>query len=184
MKHWSLLLLPLALASLPSQANLLSSGCSAKDVAIGSAVNSATGVNSRCSAASTKQRVENAIENPGDYAKRKAAEATGVDEAYNKARNTKQRVENAVENPGDYAKRKAAEAVGVDEAYNRARNTKQRVENAVENPGDYAKRKAAEAVGVDEAYHKARNVKERVDNVVDDPLKAAGKAVLRHTGTY
>ncbi|RQM63279.1 hypothetical protein [Aeromonas enteropelogenes] len=149
MKHWSLLLLPLALASLPSQANLLSSGCSAKDVAIGSAVNSATGVNSRCSAASTKQRVENAIENPGDYAKRKAAEATGVDEAYNKAR-----------------------------------NTKQRVENAVDNPGDYAKRKAAEATGVDEAYHKARNAKERVDNVVDDPLKAAGKAVLRHTGTY
>lgn len=149
MKHWSLLLLPLALASLPSQANLLSSGCSAKDVAIGSAVNSATGVNSRCSAASTKQRVENAIDNPGDYAKRKAAEATGVDEAYNKAR-----------------------------------NTKQRVENAVENPGDYAKRKAAEATGVDEAYHKARNAKDRVDNVVDDPLKAAGKAVLRHTGTY
>ncbi|WP_421240358.1 hypothetical protein [Aeromonas enteropelogenes] len=146
MKHWSLLLLPLALASLPSQANLLSSGCSAKDVAIGSAVNSATGVNSRCSAASTKQRVENAIDNPGDYAKRKAA--------------------------------------GVDEAYNRARNTKQRVENAVENPGDYAKRKAAEATGVDEAYHKARNAKDRVDNVVDDPLKAAGKAVLRHTGTY
>lgn len=149
MKHWSLLFLPLALASLPSQANLLSSGCSAKDVAIGSAVNSATGVNSRCSAASTKQRVENAIDNPGDYAKRKAAEATGVDEAYNKAR-----------------------------------NTKQRVENAVENPGDYAKRKAAEATGVDEAYHKARNAKDRVDNVVDDPLKAAGKAVLRHTGTY
>lgn len=153
MKHWSLLLLPLALASLPSQANLLSSGCSAKDVAIGSAVNSATGVNSRCSAASTKQRVENAIDNPGDYAKRKTAEATGVDEAYNKAR-----------------------------------NTKQRVENAVDNPGDYAKRKAAEAVGVDEAYHKARNAKERVDNVVDDPLKAAGKAagkaVLRHMGTY
>lgn len=149
MKHWSLLLLPLALASLPSQANLLSSGCSAKDVAIGSAVNSATGVNSRCSAASTKQRVENAIDNPGDYAKRKAAEATGVDEAYNKAR-----------------------------------NTKQRVENAVENPGDYARRKAAEATGVDEAYHKARNAKQRVDNVVDDPVKAAGKAVLRHTGTY
>lgn len=149
MKHWSLLLLPLVLASLPSQANLLSSGCSAKDMAIGSAVNSATGVNSRCSAASTKQRVENAIDNPGDYAKRKAAEATGVDEAYNKVR-----------------------------------NTKQRVENAVENPGDYARRKAAEATGMDEAYHKARNAKDRVDNVVDDPLKAAGKAVLRHTGTY
>lgn len=134
MKHWSLLLLPLALASLPSQANLLSSGCSAKDVAIGSAVNSATGVNSRCSAASTKQRVENAIDNPGDYAKRKAAEATGVDEAYNKARNTKQRVENAVENPGDYARRKAAEATGMDEAYHKARNAKDRVDNVVDDP--------------------------------------------------
>mgnify|MGYP000095932656 CR=1 FL=1 len=74
MKHWSLLLLPLAMASLSSHAAVLPSDCSSKDVAIGSAVNSATGVNSRCSAASTKQRVEHAVDNPGDYAKRKAAQ--------------------------------------------------------------------------------------------------------------
>lgn len=105
MKPWSLLLLPLAFCALPAQANLLSSGCSAKDVAIGSAVNSATGVNSRCSAASTKQRVEHAVDNPGDYAKRKAAQATGVDDAYRKAKNTRQRVENVVDDPAQAAGR-------------------------------------------------------------------------------
>lgn len=147
MKHLFLLLLPLSLISLPSQANILSSGCSAKQVAIGSAVNGATGVNSRCSAASTKQRVDNAVKDPADYAKRKAAQATGVDEAYNKAHNSKQRVENAVDNPADYAKRKAAQATGVDEAYNKARNTKQRVENAVDNPAEAAGRAVLRKTG-------------------------------------
>lgn len=140
MKPWSLLLLPLAFCALPAQANLLSSGCSAKDVAIGSAVNSATEVNSRCSAASTKQRVEHAVDNPGDYAKRKAAQATGVDDAYRKAKNTRQRVEDAVDNPGDYARRKAAQATGVDDAYRKAKNTRQRVENVVDDPAQAAGR--------------------------------------------
>ena len=117
MKPWSLLLLPLAFCALPVQANLLSSGCSAKDVAIGSAV-----------------------DNPGDYAKRKAAQATGVDDAYRKAKNTRQRVEDAVDNPGDYAKRKAAQATGVDDAYRKAKNTRQRVENVVDDPAQAAGR--------------------------------------------
>ena len=112
MKHLLLLLLPLSLISLPSQADILSSGCSAKQVAIGSAVNGATGVNSRCSAASTKQRVDNAVKDPADYAKRKAAQATGVDEAYNKARNSKQRVENAVEDPAAAAGRAVLRKTG------------------------------------------------------------------------
>ena len=140
MKPWSLLLLPLAFCALPAQANLLSSGCSAKDVAIGSAVNNATGVNSRCSAASAKQRVDNVVNDPADYAKRKAAQATGVDDAYRKAKHTQQRVEHAVEDPADYAKRKAAQATGVDEAYNKARNTKARVDNAVDDPAQAAGR--------------------------------------------
>ncbi|MGY3943188.1 hypothetical protein [Aeromonas tecta] len=140
MKPWSLLLFPLTLIALPSHADILSSGCSAEQVAIGSAVNSTTGVNSRCSAASAKQRVDNAVNDPAGYAKRKAAQATGVDEAYNKAKNTQQRVENAVDDPADYAKRKAAQATGVDEAYNKARNSKQRVENAVNDPAQAAGR--------------------------------------------
>ncbi|MEG0007537.1 MAG: hypothetical protein RR761_05835 [Aeromonas sp.] len=147
MKHWSLLLLPLALASLSSHAGIVSSGCDAKDVAIGSAVNSATGVNSRCSAQSAKQRVDNAVNDPAGYAKRKAAQATGVDDAYNKAKNTQQRVENAVDNPADYAKRKAAQATGVDEAYNKAKNTQQRVENAVDNPAEAAGRAVLRKTG-------------------------------------
>ena len=56
MKHWSLFLVPLILVSLSAQADVLSSGCSAGQVAVGSAVNGATGINSRCSAASAKQR--------------------------------------------------------------------------------------------------------------------------------
>ncbi|MNI47727.1 hypothetical protein D3C73_1022600 [compost metagenome] len=148
MKPWSLLLFPLALLSLPSQANPLSSGCSAEQVAIGSAVNSATGVNSRCSAASAKQRVDNVVNDPADYAKRKAAQATGVDEAYNKARNTKAQVENAVDDPADYAKRKAAQATGVDETYNKARNTKSRVENAVNDPAQAVGRAVLRKTGV------------------------------------
>ncbi|MGY4025917.1 hypothetical protein ACW5WQ_08120, partial [Aeromonas rivuli] len=63
-------------------------------------------INSRCSAASAKQRVDKVVDNPADYAKRKAAQATGVDDAYYKARNTKQRVENAVDNPGRAAARR------------------------------------------------------------------------------
>ena len=86
--------------------------------------------------------------------------------------------------PAGYAKRKAAQATGVDDAYYKAKNTQQRVENAVDNPGDYAKRKAAEAAGVGETYNKAKNTQQRVENVVDDPAKAAGRAVLRKTGTY
>ncbi|WP_323939478.1 hypothetical protein [Aeromonas caviae] len=54
----------------------------------------------------------------------------------------------------------------------------------MDNPGDYAKRKAAEAAGVGETYNKAKNTQQRVENVVDDPAKAAGRAVLRKTGTY
>jgi hypothetical protein len=141
MKHWSLSLFPLILVSLSAQADVLPSGCSAGQVAVGSAVNGTTGINSRCSAASAKQRVDNVVDNPADYAKRKAAQATGVDDAYYKARNTKQRVENAVDDPADYAKRKAAQATGVDDAYYKARNTKQRVENAVDNPGRAAARR-------------------------------------------
>ena len=148
MKHWSLLLLPLAMASLSSHAAVLPSDCSSKDVAIGSAVNSATGVNSHCSAQSAKQRVDNAVNDPAGYAKRKAAQATGVDEAYNKARNTKARVENAVDDPADYAKRKAAQATGVDETYNKARNTKSRVENAVNDPAQAAGRAVLRKTGV------------------------------------
>ena len=112
MKHWSLLLLPLALATLPAHAGIVSSGCDARDVAIGSAVNSATGVNSRCSAQSAKQRVDNAVNDPAGYAKRKAAQATGVDEAYNKAKNTQQRVENAVDNPAQAAGRAVLRKTG------------------------------------------------------------------------
>lgn len=113
MKPWSLLLFPLALFSLPSQANPLSAGCSAEQVAIGSAVNSATGVNSRCSAASAKQRVDNVVNDPADYAKRKAAQATGVDEAYNKARSTKARVEDAVADPAQAAGRAVLRKSGI-----------------------------------------------------------------------
>ena len=106
MKHWSLFLVPLILVSLSAQADVLPSGCSAGQVAVGSAVNGTTGINSRCSAASAKQRVDNVVDDPADYAKRKAAQATGVDDAYNKARNSKQRVENAVDNPGRAAARR------------------------------------------------------------------------------
>ncbi|MEJ6014756.1 hypothetical protein ACTG22_10305 [Aeromonas caviae] len=112
MKHWSLLLLPLAMASLSSHAAVLPSDCSSKDVAIGSAVNSATGVNSHCSAQSAKQRVDNAVDNPGDYAKRKAAEAAGVGETYNKAKNTQQRVENVVDDPAKAAGRAVLRKTG------------------------------------------------------------------------
>ncbi|BBR09661.1 MULTISPECIES: hypothetical protein [Aeromonas] len=147
MKHWSLLLLPLAMASLSSHAAVLPSDCSSKDVAIGSAVNSATGVNSHCSAQSAKQRVDNAVNDPAGYAKRKAAQATGVDDAYYKAKNTQQRVENAVDNPGDYAKRKAAEAAGVGETYNKAKNTQQRVENVVDDPAKAAGRAVLRKTG-------------------------------------
>ena len=141
MKHGSLFLVPLILVSLSAQADVLSSGCSAGQVAVGSAVNGATGINSRCSAANSKQRVENAVNNPAGYAKGKAAQASGVDDAYRKARSSKQRVENAVNNPAGYAKGKAAQASGVDDAYRKARSSKQRVENAVDNPGRAAARR-------------------------------------------
>ncbi len=41
-----------------------------------------------------------------------------------------------------------------------------------------------QSAGVGETYNKAKNTQQRVENVVDDPAKAAGRAVLRKTGTY
>ncbi|MNR50444.1 hypothetical protein D3C85_1699590 [compost metagenome] len=64
-------------------------------------------------ARNTKAQVENAVDDPADYAKRKAAQATGVDETYNKARNTKSRVENAVNDPAQAAGRAVLRKTGV-----------------------------------------------------------------------
>ncbi|MNH48383.1 hypothetical protein D3C79_1122010 [compost metagenome] len=53
------------------------------------------------------------MDDPADYAKRKAAQATGVDETYNKARNTKSRVENAVNDPAQAVGRAVLRKTGV-----------------------------------------------------------------------